>query len=256
MLPARFASTLVLLVRHGVTPTTGRLLPGRRRGLHLSEEGRRQAEALAVRLAAVPKLAAIYSSPLERARETVAPLAKARGLAVRVEPGLLESDLGAWTGLSLRRAAKRPEWAVVQRHASAFRFPGGASFVEMQARMVRALATYLAQILDKLPTASEPTPQSLDLVEPVDAAWPVASLGLGWDEKRQRIVVVAESVVDEEGEEPATARFAITRAQAAAFVERTESLVKAGRPICPMCSQPRDPAGHVCPRSNGHLGTA
>src|SRR5207249_2711900 len=232
------------LVRHGVTPTTGRLLPGRRRGLHLSEEGRRQAEALAVRLAAVPKLAAIYSSPLERARETVAPLAKARGLAVRVEPGLLESDLGAWTGLSLRRAAKRPEWAVVQRHASAFRFPGGESFVEMQARMVsavarlvarqsekeqvRALATYLAQILDKLPTASEPTPQSLDLVEPVDAAWPVASLGLGWDEKRQRIVVVAESVVDEEGEEPATARFAITRAQAAAFVERTESLVKAG----------------------------
>ena len=145
MPPARFASTLVLLVRHGVTPTTGRLLPGRRRGLHLSEEGRRQAEALAVRLAAVPKLAAIYSSPLERARETVAPLAKARGLAVRVEPGLLESDLGAWTGLSLRRAAKRPEWAVVQRHASAFRFPGGESFVEMQARMVSAVARLVAR---------------------------------------------------------------------------------------------------------------
>src|SRR2546428_13249542 len=133
MPPARFASTLVLLVRHGVTPTTGRLLPGRRGGLHVSEEGRRQAEALAVRLAAVPKIAAIYSSPLERARETVAPLAKARGLAVRVERGLLESDLGAWTGLSLRRAAKRPEWAVVQRHASAFRFPGGESFVGVQA---------------------------------------------------------------------------------------------------------------------------
>src|SRR5438093_1337007 len=78
---ARSASTLVLLVRHGVTPTTGRLLPGRRRGLHLSDEGRRQAETLAARLAAVPKIAAIYSSPLERARETVAPLAKARGLA-------------------------------------------------------------------------------------------------------------------------------------------------------------------------------
>src|SRR3989442_3869676 len=138
MPPARFASTLVLLVRHGVTPTTGRLLPGRRRGLHLSEEGRRQAEALAVRLAAVPKIAAIYSSPLERARETVAPLAKARGLAVRVEPGLLESDLGAWTGLSLRRAAKRPQGAVVQRHASAFPLSGGESFVAMQARIANA----------------------------------------------------------------------------------------------------------------------
>ncbi|HEV8584388.1 MAG TPA: MSMEG_4193 family putative phosphomutase [Methylomirabilota bacterium] len=140
MPPSRPATTLVLLVRHGVTPTTGRLLPGRRRGLHLSDEGRRQAEALAVRLAALPKIAAIYASPLERARETVAPLAKARGMAVRVEPGLLESDLGTWTGLSLKQAAKRPEWAVVQRHASAFRFPGGESFVEMQARMASTVA--------------------------------------------------------------------------------------------------------------------
>ena len=140
MPPARPTTTVVLLVRHGVTPTTGRMLPGRSRGLHLSDEGRRQAEALAVRLAAVPKIAAIYSSPLERARETVAPLAAARGMAVRVEPGLLESDVGAWTGISLKRAAKRPEWAIVQRHASAFRFPGGESFVEMQARMASTIA--------------------------------------------------------------------------------------------------------------------
>ena len=50
----------------------------------------------------------------------------------------------------------------------------------------------------------------------------------------------------------ATARFLITRAQASAFVERARSLLKAGRPICPMCSQPKDPGGHICPRSNGH----
>ena len=137
---AKPATTLVLLVRHGVTPTTGRLLPGRRRGLHLSDEGRRQAEALAARLAVVPKITAIYSSPLERAVETVAPLAKARGLAVRVERGLFEVDVGAWTGLSIKRAARRPEWAAVQRHASAFRFPGGESFVEMQARVVSTVA--------------------------------------------------------------------------------------------------------------------
>src|SRR2546421_13003 len=84
--------------------------------------------------------------------------------------------------------------------------------LKSEKEQVRVLATYLAQMLDKLPTASEPTPQNVDLVEPVDAAWPVASLGLGWDEDRQRIVIVAESVVEEEGEEPATARFAITRA--------------------------------------------
>src|SRR3989442_4587612 len=95
--------------------------------------------------------------------------------------------------------------------------------LKSEKEQVRALATYLAQMLDKLPTASEPTPQSLDLVEPVDAAWPVASLGLGWDEGRQRLVVVAESVVEEAGEEPATAPFAITRAQSAAIVAPTES---------------------------------
>ena len=139
------ASTLVLLVRHGVTPTTGRLLPGRRRGLHLSDEGRRQAEAVAVRLAAVPRIAAIYASPLERARETAAPLAKARGIAVRIEPGLLECDIGAWTGLSIRRASKRPEWTVVQRHPSGFRFPDGESFVEIQARMTRTVERLVAR---------------------------------------------------------------------------------------------------------------
>jgi probable phosphoglycerate mutase len=133
------ASTLVLLVRHAVTPTTGKVLPGRAGGLHLSEEGRRQAETLARRLAALPRIVAVYSSPLERARETAVAIARARGLAVRVERGLLECDFGAWTGASLRRLARRREWAQVQRHPSGFRFPGGESFVEMQARIADAV---------------------------------------------------------------------------------------------------------------------
>jgi uncharacterized repeat protein (TIGR03847 family) len=125
--------------------------------------------------------------------------------------------------------------------------------LKSEKEQIRALATYLAQMLDKLPTPAETPPASLDLVEPLEAAWPVASLGLGWDDERERVIVVAESVVEEEGEEVATARFAVTRAQAAAFVERAEALVKAGRPVCPICSQPKDPEGHVCPRSNGHV---
>src|SRR5947207_2217219 len=59
--------TIVLLVRHALTPTTGAILPGRAQGLHLSDEGRRQADAVARRLAALPKIAAIYASPLEAA---------------------------------------------------------------------------------------------------------------------------------------------------------------------------------------------
>jgi probable phosphomutase (TIGR03848 family) len=134
------APTVVLLVRHALTATTGAVLPGRAPGLHLSDEGRRQADAVARRLAALPKIAALYASPLERARETAAAIARARGLAVRVERGLSELDVGAWTGRSLKRVARRPEWRAVQRHPSGFRFPGGESFTEMQARIVSALA--------------------------------------------------------------------------------------------------------------------
>jgi probable phosphomutase (TIGR03848 family) len=137
--------TVLLLVRHGVTPTTGKVLPGRAAGLHLSDEGRKQADAAAQRIARVPKIAAIYSSPLERARETAAPLARARRMPIRIERGLLECDFGGWTGRKLDELRKKPEWDVVQRHPSAFRFPDGESFTEMQARITGALARLVAQ---------------------------------------------------------------------------------------------------------------
>lgn len=132
--------TLVLLVRHGQTPTTGRVLPGRAPGLHLSEDGRKQAEAAAQRIARLERVAAVYSSPLERARETAMPIARARGLALHIERGLLELDIGRWTGLRLDRVSKKPEWQTVQRYPSGFRFPDGESFTEMQTRMTGALA--------------------------------------------------------------------------------------------------------------------
>jgi len=131
--------TLVLLVRHGTTPTTGKVLPGRARGLHLAASGKAQAQRVAERIAELGSIVAIYSSPLERARETAAPIARATRKAVRVERGLIECDFGAWTGQSLRRLMKKPEWSTVQRAPSMFRFPQGESFVEMQNRMVGAL---------------------------------------------------------------------------------------------------------------------
>jgi probable phosphomutase (TIGR03848 family) len=132
--------TLVLLVRHGQTATTGRVLPGRAPGLHLSDDGRRQADAAAQRIARLKRVTAIYASPLERARETAMPIARARGLALRIERGLLELDVGGWTGARLDRLSKRPEWSTVQRYPSGFRFPDGESFVEMQLRMTATLA--------------------------------------------------------------------------------------------------------------------
>jgi len=136
---------VVLLVRHGRTPTTGQILPGRAAGLHLSPEGIAQAEAVADRIGALTSgknggPVAVYASPLERTTETARPIARRLGLRVRSERGLLECDFGAWTGARLADLAKKPEWTTVQRNPSGFRFPGGESFLEMQTRMTSALA--------------------------------------------------------------------------------------------------------------------
>lgn len=136
--------TLVVLVRHGQTATTGSVLPGRAPGLHLSETGRAQAEAAAARLATLGTVAAIYVSPLERTRETAAPIAKALGLRPRVARGLLECDFGEWTGRKLSELRKLPEWAAVQSAPSTFRFPDGESFPEMQARICGEIARIVA----------------------------------------------------------------------------------------------------------------
>lgn len=128
-----------MLVRHGQTATTGTVLPGRTRGLHLADAGREQARHAAERLAELPRVDAVYASPLERTRETAAPIAAARGLDVRIERGLLECDFGEWTGQELKALMKLPEWRTVQRYPSGFRFPGGESFTEMQARMVSTI---------------------------------------------------------------------------------------------------------------------
>ncbi|MCU1369235.1 MAG: hypothetical protein JWO77_429 [Ilumatobacteraceae bacterium] len=137
--PAPPAATLLLLVRHGQTPTTGATLPGRAKGLHLAETGRAQAGAVAARIAGLRNVSAVYASPLERTRETAAPIAKALGLKVKTDRGLLECEFGEWTGAKLSDLRKKAEWDAVQRHPSGFRFPGGESFTEMQTRMTSAL---------------------------------------------------------------------------------------------------------------------
>ena len=132
-------STLVLLVRHGQTPTTGKVLPGRAPGLHLADAGNQQAQRAAERIAELKTVDAIYSSPLERARETAAPIAAARGMKVQIDRGLLECDFGDWTGAELKKLMKLPEWGTVQRAPSTFTFPGGESFTAMQSRIVGAI---------------------------------------------------------------------------------------------------------------------
>lgn len=136
----------MLLVRHGTTPTTGKLLPGQAAGLHLSEKGREQAEAVARRIEALTKApSAVYASPLERTRETAAPIARALGVRVRNAPGLVEVDVGDWTEVPLARLVRNRHWAGVHRWPSGFRFPGGESLAEMSVRAMQGVLELVAQ---------------------------------------------------------------------------------------------------------------
>uniref|UniRef100_A0A7C4KFS2 Phosphoglycerate mutase n=1 Tax=Anaerolinea thermolimosa TaxID=229919 RepID=A0A7C4KFS2_9CHLR len=130
--------TTLLLIRHGENDFVGKRLAGRLSGVHLNERGQQQAQALAQALARAP-VRAIYSSPLERARETAAPLAQTLGLEVMIEPGLNEIDVGEWQGRFLRQLRRLKAWKTVQTQPSAFRFPQGETFAEAQARAVGAL---------------------------------------------------------------------------------------------------------------------
>jgi uncharacterized repeat protein (TIGR03847 family) len=128
--------------------------------------------------------------------------------------------------------------------------------LKVEKEQVAALAEYLAGLLTRMPVNAGDVPQDVELVEPVEPVWAVASIAVGYDGATDRILVVANEVAEEDEEpagESAAARFSITRPQAAAFVVRAQALMQGGRPVCPLCSQPKDPDGHVCPRANGHV---
>lgn len=177
--PKPAPATVILFVRHGTTATTGQVLPGRAAGLHLADAGRAEAAATAERIAALTTVAgavpppglgsagaspsgakaiakakaetktapqpaltvaALYASPLERARETAAPIGARLGLKVTIERGLIEMDFGEWTGAELKALRKLPEWDTIQRYPSGFQFPGGEAFSAMRARMAATVA--------------------------------------------------------------------------------------------------------------------
>jgi probable phosphoglycerate mutase len=134
--------TLVLLVRHGLTATTGSVLTGWTPGIPLDDRGRQQAAAVGARLAPVA-LDAIVTSPLERCRQTADAIAAAgEGRPAVVEDERVgECHYGDWTGQPLKRLAREPLWRVVQAHPGAARFPGedGESILDMQHRAVSAI---------------------------------------------------------------------------------------------------------------------
>lgn len=162
--------------------------------------------------------------------------------------------------------------------------------LKCEKEQVRVLGEYLGRLLERLSTPVSDPAGDLALVEPVTPAWVVGSIGVGYDEAADRVVLVIEEVgeqqeeqAEESGQEEAeeeeeahveaeaepereeaaadgaaaegdraSGRVRLTRTQVAAFVERARGLVEAGRPMCRLCGRPMDPGGHRCARTNGH----
>ncbi len=130
--------------------------------------------------------------------------------------------------------------------------------LKCEKQQAAAIAEYLRKVLSDLPPAEDkPLPSALDLVEPVDAAFVLGPVGLGYDRASDRVLIQLEEVgeVDEEGEfidddSRGHVRVFVNRGQALAFCEHADGVIGAGRPSCTWCSNPMDPDGHACPRMN------
>lgn len=144
--------------------------------------------------------------------------------------------------------------------------------VALEKQQVAVLADRLEQLLDEVVARTGTALPAADadaeaLEQPVDEEFRVSAMGLAWDGDAGLVVIEAQAPVDDlevaaevaqetlledvdEGPDALRVRIEPTRARA--FVERARRVIAAGRPPCPLCGLPLDPAGHVCPRQNGY----
>jgi uncharacterized repeat protein (TIGR03847 family) len=153
---------------------------------------------------------------------------------------------------------------------------GRLTSVALEKQQVQLLAEQVERLLDEVrrvsgtdPLAELEDPGEVDLAPlelPIEEEFRVATLALGWDPRIDRVVIVAQAgadgteaaapAIDDEDEAdsegPDVLRVRLTAAMAREFAGRAQAVVAAGRPPCPFCALPLDPAGHVCPRQNGY----
>lgn len=141
-------TTTIHFVRHGAHDRLDHMLCGRMPGVSLGTSGQAQALALAAQFKG-RAVAAIYSSPLERARETAGPIAAALGLPVQVDHDLIEIDVGAWSGKSFEELRPDPAWTLWNSQRALARPPGGETMLDVQARAMRAVERVRAEHPDQ-----------------------------------------------------------------------------------------------------------
>lgn len=125
--------------------------------------------------------------------------------------------------------------------------------LKCEKQQVAALSEYLTRILADLSVTTPPAAEVANLKVPLEPAFAVGTLALGYDEGEDRLVLQMQELVADEDDPQAEARWTISRPQAAAFAMRAEELMQGGRPTCQLCGRPIDPDGHTCVKTNGHL---
>jgi probable phosphoglycerate mutase len=138
---------ILLLIRHGDNDVFKTRIAGRMPGVHLNSAGSQQAQALAQSLASAP-ITAIYSSPLERALETAAPLAANHHLEVIKHPGLIEVDYGRLQGRTYKQLKRLKLWALLHEQPSVVTFPEGECLAGVSQRVVSTLDALAGQYGD------------------------------------------------------------------------------------------------------------
>lgn len=147
--------------------------------------------------------------------------------------------------------------------------------VALEKVQVSLLADRLEELLDEvrrqlgedLPEVVEvPGTDTEPLESPVDEEFRVGAMGLAWDGDEHLVVIEAQAAGEEPADEetiladveegPDALRVRITAEEARSFVDRARRVIAAGRPPCPLCGQPLDPDGHICPRQNGYRRSA
>jgi uncharacterized repeat protein (TIGR03847 family) len=146
--------------------------------------------------------------------------------------------------------------------------------VALEKQQVQVLAERIGSLLEEVhrrfgtDVPDDAPPENLDtepLDVPVEEEFRVGTMGLGWDAESKAVVIellaiseeeVDEAVVLDDTEEgPDAVRVFLSPVAARAFAERADRVVNAGRKPCPLCAEPLDPDGHICPRQNGYRRT-
>jgi uncharacterized repeat protein (TIGR03847 family) len=130
--------------------------------------------------------------------------------------------------------------------------------IKCEKQQTAAIVQYLRRVLADLPPPEDrPMSGTLELREPLDVAFVLGPIGLGYDRSNDRVLIQLEEVgeVDDDGElvdddDRGHVRLYLSRGQAAAFCDHADGVVEAGRPLCQWCAFPIDPDGHDCPRMN------